>query len=255
MRGSKILLAIGGLIVLIGCMGAFILPDHVEILAKGQLLSYSDGRVYHLRLFNAFELYIEPSNRLSSDVLTAYILLAMSFTSLIGMIVMLRFPSQDSLYTRTINLMLCLGLGTHYLAIDEYFGVHETIGHNLQWLRHLPGVTRPDDAIIAFYLFPALFFVYKFHRLLSACRGGLALFVSSIVLFAGSAMVDMFHLPGEEPLELLTSGLLLGSILWLVMFYVEKVIINHFSRENIGATSSDLSIANPNLNQLSGSEL
>lgn len=245
MHGAKLWLGIGGLVVLIGCAGLLILPDHVEVLEKGQLLSYTNGRIYHIRLFNTFELYVEPSNRLSMDVVTTYILLAMSFTSFAAISVMLKLPSQDAGYTRAVHMLLFLGLGTHYLAIDEYFGLHETMGHNLQWLRHLPGVVRPDDVIIVLYVFPALIFLYKFHDLLQACRGSLNLFLASIVLFAGSAITDLTHIPGEEALEVLTGGLLLGAVFWLSLFYVERAVTNYFAQERTGHTVPDLSIAKP----------
>lgn len=243
MRRAKFLFGLGGVLFIIVCIGLSILPKNIEVLEKGQLFSYSHGTIYHLRLFNLFELFVENSNRPSIDLATTYILLAMGVASLVAVIVILRFNSQDELYTRTIKMMLYLGLGTHYLALDEHFGIHETIGHNLQWLRHLPGVVRPDDVIITLYLFPALIFIYRFHDLLRNCRGSFALFILSILLFLGAAVSDLFHIRGEEVIELLSCSLLLWAVIWLITFYVERVVKNHFIQERTELVSYELSVA------------
>ena len=50
---------------------------------------------------------------------------------------------------RLMAFYLLIGAGLGYAGLDELFAIHESIGHNLQFLADVPGVTRPDDLVLA----------------------------------------------------------------------------------------------------------
>ena len=56
--------------------------------------------------------------------------------------------------------------GLAFLAADELFAIHETVGHNLRFLADLPGVERPDDVVFLSYGLAVLVFAWLFRDIL-----------------------------------------------------------------------------------------
>lgn len=190
------LLLILGLATVAGLLAVAALSGHYEVLAKGQLLPYTEARVYRVRFFDRFDLWVEPEHRPSADALTAYFLTGLAFVSLAFAWLLHRLGDR-----RTAPMFALMFLGGSYLAADEYLGLHESIGHNLQFLATLPGVKRPDDVVIALYTVPAALFAWAYRRPLSISRPALTLLAGGAVLFVTAALADLASAPGEELLE------------------------------------------------------
>jgi hypothetical protein len=110
-----------------------------------------------------------------------------------------------------------------FLAIDEFSGIHESLGHNMQFLANLPFIERPDDAIILSYLIPVSFFLYYFRRELMSNAGTIRAMGGVIFFLTISTLSDIFTLPIEEVSELITSFLLVVAFLLLGSGHIKNI--------------------------------
>lgn len=169
---------------------------HYEVVAKGQLLSYTEGRIYQVRFFDRFDLLVEPEHRLSADAVTAYFLTGIAFIALAFAWLLHRMGPGSA-----PRMFALIFLGASYLAADEYLGLHESIGHNLPFLLAIPGVSRPDDVVIALYAIPAAAFLWFYRAELTLSVTALRLVGLAFALFAVATVADFAGLPGEELIE------------------------------------------------------
>ena len=192
-----------------------------EVIEKGQLLEYSRGMIYHIRLFGELDLYVEPEVRPTDDVLVSIVLFGIGFIAVT--FAFLEYGNRRRDEERVFLFFVVLATGAFYLASDELFGIHESLGHNLPFLGRIPGVRRPDDVIIALYGIPALFFVVYFRRLLLNARGSFPYFLAAVVLFFLAAASDIFTLGKvEEILEVLS----VFAILYGTLSFGRSVLLN-----------------------------
>lgn len=211
---NRTVTAVAFIVIAVAALAALVAANF-EVVAKGQLLPYTKGRIYELRFFDAFNIYVEPEHKPTRDALTAYFLTGISFMSLAFALLLHRFDA-----VRPRNMFAVLFAGASFLAADEYLGLHESLGHNMQFLRALPGVTRPDDLIVASYLLPAALFGLVFLRELSRSRRGLWFVGAAFGLVLIGVVADMFSLPGEEAFELLGAGALVMAVAELGVTHV-----------------------------------
>ena len=92
---------------------------------------------------------------------------------------------------RLVAFYLLISAGLGYAGLDELFAIHESIGHNLQFLADVPGVSRPDDLVIATYLIPAAAFAYFFRDMLLSVRPAAVALGAGLGFFALSAAGDL----------------------------------------------------------------
>ena len=86
---------------------------------------------------------------------------------------------------------LLLGAGLAFLALDELFALHETIGYNLDFLADLPGVKSPEDVVFAAYALPALGFFLYYRDIFAASHLGFLLVGLGVGLFGLAAALDV----------------------------------------------------------------
>ena len=208
------------LVVIIG-FGAKCLTT-AEVVDKGELLPYVKGySIYQVRILDRFDFYVEPDFKPTSDAFNAYVLVGIAFISLTFATV-IRVLSIESAH-RAFWLFLCMFFGATYLATDELLGIHETLGHNMQFLTTwIPIAERPDDAIIMLYGVPALMFVGYFFKTLWVSKKSIGLFVGAIFLFAVGAVADGYALPIEEFCEVASSICLIAGVMSLGVHYTRE---------------------------------
>jgi hypothetical protein len=179
-----------------------------EIVEHGHLLPWAGDDVRKARFFDRFDLYISSeTGKPSADLLNSYLLVATAAGCFAGALL---------LYPPALRpLLLVAGAGLGYLALDEQFALHETLGHNLGFLADLPGVKRPDDVILACYAIPSALFIYVFWAQLRRSARAVVLLVAGLALFAVSALWDLAGLPAEEVFELAPSLAILGAFTFL----------------------------------------
>jgi hypothetical protein len=170
-----------------------------EVEDKGRnLLPYDAGRVYKVRVFDSFTMYADGESKVEADTIEGILLVATATAALIAFL-LLRAAGGDRQRLR-FYLLAFLGIG--FLALDELFSIHETIGHNMRFLRDLPGVERPDDVIFASYGIPALAFLIYFRDVFLASRRATILIGLGVALFGLSAVSDIAAAPFEEAFSL-----------------------------------------------------
>jgi len=224
---SIIVIALVLLAITIGLMQ--LLAHNYKVLEKGQLLPYSKGTITKVRFFDRWTLYTEFERLPNVDILTAFLLGACGWSALIfsALIKFLGPIRKDP----AISFFFWLGVLLTWLAADEFFGLHETIGHNLQWLKTLPGIKAPDDFIVLLYALAAVTGLIVFRRIILADK--LALFLwgvaAGVALVAGIA--DTLRGAGgrltnyvEEFSELAVAALILFGILRLGTTLLRKSI-------------------------------
>ena len=180
---------------------------------KGNILPYTTGYIYELQILGKYRFYVEPEVRLTSDVVNAIILLGIAYISVTfaSIVHALEGPGISS----RLQFFVTMSVGTFYLAADELFGIHESLGHNMQFLLEIPGVHRPDDLIIAAYTIPALAFLYYFRSILLKARRPLLFFSAAVLLFVMAAIADSAASGIEEIAEIFVGILLLSGTISL----------------------------------------
>ena len=216
-RNIVVFIGLSVIVLALLLIGFGALNDY-EVLNKGQLLSYSRGYIYEILVFGKYTVYVEPEIRLTSDVFNAAILLGIAYISLTFGAVL--YHRERPAFSRPLAFLVTLSAGMFYLAADELLGIHESLGHNLQFLARIPGVGRPDDFIIALYAVGALFYLYFFRSVLSQVSRAFRYFIASAAALTLAAMADLATLRFEEPLEILASILLLAGVISLGLHFV-----------------------------------
>jgi hypothetical protein len=171
-----------------------------------------DEQVLRVLLFGELEFYVSAEARDPAlvDMLNGDLLLVASSICLVC-IIFIRFAAVGLM--RRAQLFLAGWLGTAYLALDEHFAVHESIGHNLGFLTSLPGIEHPDDFIVAAYAIPVGIFAFYFRREILAPRWSGVLFAVAFVVSGQAVLSDVLGLGAEEALELVSSAALVGAFL------------------------------------------
>jgi hypothetical protein len=210
------LVTISGALVVIVVV-VYALSKNYEILAQGQLLSYTEGEVARVRFFDAFTVYIarEPVRLL--DIVTTVAFAMLAGVALFVVALGIRKPATDA---RVKQLFLICLIGTMYLAIDESMAIHETLGHNMQFLADLPGVHRPDDLIFAAYLVPALIVLVAFRDIILSSRGALAFFAVGLTLFVVAGAFDVIGVGVDELVEPLSAACIIGGFTTIALDHV-----------------------------------
>jgi hypothetical protein len=176
---------------------------------------YDAGTVKEVRVLDSVTVYVDGERKPGPSVIGGIALIVLATAAFMTAVALWLSGAAHRL--RAFYLLAAAGLG--YAGLDELFAIHESIGHNLQFLADVPGVSRPDDLVIALYLIPAAAFAYAFRdALLANRRAALALGVG-LGLFALSTVGDLLgRTTVEEYLEL-CSGICIAAGLATLMFW------------------------------------
>jgi hypothetical protein len=181
-----------------------------DVLEKGRLLSYSDQTVWNVRLFNAFDVWVAKESIRALDAVNGLILAAGAGMAAMGALL------TRLVAPRTNRFFLITAAGLGYLAADELFGLHKTLGYNVGFLGRAPGTDSPDHVLFALYVFPALVYLVFYWDLLLASRWGTRLMAGGVVLFGVAAELKLVDTGVDEQWLEPVSSLVLVSGLALV---------------------------------------
>jgi len=207
-------LALGLIVIMlaVAALGFFALQDY-QVVNKGQILPYTRGHIYEILVFGKYSIFVEPEVYLSSDVFNAIIMLGVAYISLtFGTLV---FRRERPVVSKEFLFFASMSVAMFYLAADELFGIHESLGHNLRFLAKIPGVSRPDDFIIGMYGVGALIYLYIFRGVFLSARRSFRYFGAALSLFIVAAFLDLTTLRFEEVVEVAASVLFLSGVLSL----------------------------------------
>jgi hypothetical protein len=187
-------------------------PSLYEVEAKGKgppLVPYEgSGLVYKVKVLDLFSIYADEESRPSSDKLSSLVLVAIA--AMAAMALLLLNAARAERRVRRFYAVATAGLA--YLALDELFAFHETIGHNLRFLADLPGVERPDDVVFLSYAIPLAIFAWSFRDVLFANPRATRLFAVGTALFAVAAAGDLAGVAIDEPAEVLAAACLAAGL-------------------------------------------
>ena len=209
-RTVKRLVLVGGLAAVVAlALLVFLAPSVYDVQDKGRnVVPYDSGLVYKVRVLDEFNLYAAEEARPEADKLSAIGLVAAA--TMMFMSLLLLNAVRASPHVRRFYLFGAAGLA--FLAADESFGLHETLGHNLQFLADVPGVTRPDDLIFSLYVIPAAIFAWYFRDVLLAHRNAVRFFAVGIFFVAVAAVGDLSGSGVDELAEVITAFCLLAGL-------------------------------------------
>lgn len=204
-----LVLGLGLGLLVVGGVGTYCL-QHYEIVRSGMLLEWTPVHVMEIRFCEAVTLYVTPEMKLNADVMNAFLLAGAGFSAMafgLGLLVVAPVPPW-----RRIILLGILFIGGSFLAADELLGLHETLGNNLPFLMEIPGVERPDDALVAVYVVAGAAVLFAFRDVISGVGMGGPAYVLALVVAATAAVSDLTGIGPEEILEVAVSALLLIAI-------------------------------------------
>ena len=188
---------------------ALLAAAQADVVAEGRFDPNTDTIIRKVDLFG-LTIYQSTSGFLEPDVITGAFLVGLSA---IGLVLTVLLDSGEASLDRLRWFFLLTWLGAGYLAADELFAIHETVGHNVQFLGGLPG--HPDDLVLALYAVPTALFVYVFHDLIAASRLSLWLFAGGVGAYVLAVLVDVAEIEVDEQLEVV--GALLVTVAFVVI--------------------------------------
>jgi hypothetical protein len=220
MKARLALIVLGVAAVVVGLLIA-VAPSLYEVVDEGRdLRPYDAGEVYEIRIADSVTLYAAEESRPEMDRISGSALVALATAAFIAYLLLTAAQA-----TRRLRLFYALSAaGLAFLALDETFGIHETLGHNLIFLADVPGVERPDDLIIALYLIPAIAFLVYFRDLFVDSRWAVRFFALAIATFALAEFSDLAGLPTDEPLEMLSAAAVVGGFAALLVAHLSRAL-------------------------------
>lgn len=200
--------------------GAIITLLVLLLLTRGPVLErqgpvavpYNAGEVNEVRVLDTVTLYVDGEPRITATVIGS-IALIMLATAAFVTAAALRFAGGGR---RLVGFWAILTAGLGFAGADELLAIHETMGHNLRFLADLPGVSRPDDVVIALYLVPMAAFAYLFRDVLAADRGVAVALAGGLAFFALAAVGDVTAMRFEEHFELVAGLFIAAGVVMLV---------------------------------------
>lgn len=218
-RTRWVLVALGGVVVMLAAFSALVTA---EVVARGKLVPSGGQGVRRVRVWDSVEFYISAETaRPSMDVLNT-IMLSM-LAAMMGLAALLLLVSHSR--GRLLVCLAIVSVGAAYLAADELLAIHESTGHNLQFLRSIPGVERPDDLVLAFYIVPIGLFAWYFRDILRAVRPAFLLLIAAFGFAVLASIMDVADLgETEEWVELGTSTLVTAAFVVLALTLVPDAI-------------------------------
>jgi hypothetical protein len=181
-----------------------------EVEAKGRhLRPYPTDTVEKARVLDSFTVYRDAEPPGGTDLLVGLILASISAAALVsGLVLRAAEPREAS---RLVRFHLVTWMGAGLLAVDELFGIHETIGHNLGFLADLSPVTRPDDLVFGAFLVPVLIYLLYFREVILSSRRALVLWALAFVLLLLAIVLDFRQGAIEEWVEVLSAVCVLAG--------------------------------------------
>jgi hypothetical protein len=213
MRLSRRVLVAASILGLVLVALVLMAPSLYEVQDRGRdVVPYPNtGEVYKLRVLDTVTVYADGQSRPIPDKISSAAMVAAATMTLIA--ALLLGAAGAGRRKRQFYALATAGLA--FLAIDETFAVHQTIGHNLGFLADLPGVDRPDDVVFALFGLAALVFVWSFRDILLSRRRPTQLFVLGGVFFVIAVLGDVTSRGFEEPAEVVAAGCILAGLIIL----------------------------------------
>lgn len=241
-RVKRYALLVGGAAIALAGLFMYFAPSLYEVVDKGRdIRPYESGPIYKIRLADTATVYASAESRPDTDAISGSAMVALGTAALMTYLLLAARGARQHL-RRFYGLAAA---GFAFLALDEFFAIHETIGHNLLFLSDLPGVERPDDVIFGLFVVPALAFLYVFRDIVSSSKRAIQFFVAALILFACAGFSDLAGVGTDEPLEVLSAACIVGGFVSLIVMHLSSEL--GLGREASPAVASETPAAAPAL--------
>jgi hypothetical protein len=222
--------------LLVCLLAASVLATNYEVLDKRPVCATCEDQLYQVRLFDSFNISVKPDYKPTPDAISGYFLVTISSMALLAFVFLQLVVRR--IRSRVRWFFVVTWIGALYLAADELFGIHESIGYNMTFLADLPGVERADDVVFAAYVVPVVAYLVAFRKLLFSSTHVRALYGAALALFLIGSLGDVLSLgPVEDLIEIL------ASICIVVAFMI--VTIEQMAATQIGAAAEVASEPGP----------
>jgi hypothetical protein len=185
-----------------------------EVARGGDLLPYESAEVVQYEVLGGLTVYVESEPAGGWDLLSAGLFALLALASGMGWW-RLRSGSDGSPSVAAARVLRGFALVAAALALDEALAFHETVGHNVRFLTALPGVERPDDAIVVLGALLLGGAVLAAWRVLARVPAALAVLALAGVVGLTAALGDPLGFAYEEQFEVVSAGLVLVAALLL----------------------------------------
>lgn len=141
-----------------------------------------------------FDLIIQTDELRTSDFLTCFFFILAGTVSFVmfGLHRLGLMKHTDAKFPSTRIMWLIFSLGYYFLAMDEYFGIHELIGDNIAFIDKIKLTHHPDDMIIGSYFIVALAVIIRFKDYLLGCKRAVAMLITGVLLHVTATGLDAF---------------------------------------------------------------
>ena len=211
-RGALVLICILAGLGVLALLATLLSGAGYEVQGDA-VMPYESGTVKEVRLLGAVTVYVDAESQPTPGILGGLALLMLATAAFMTALVLRMVGVRRRLVA--FYALICAGFG--FAAFDELFAMHETLGHNLQFLADIPGVTRPDDVVVALYILPAVAFVYYFRDVVSENRRAVFALAAALVFFALSVAGDITGQMKFEAVMEVLSGLCITAFLPLMI--------------------------------------
>jgi hypothetical protein len=214
-RSVLALIAVAGAVVVVIAAAVLLAPGPAYDVRGEADVPYDAGTVKEVRVLDSVTVYVDGERKPGPSVIGGIALIVLATAAFMTAIAL--WLSGAARRLRTFYLLAAAALG--YAGLDELFAIHESIGHNLQFLADVPGISRPDDLVIALYLIPAAAFAYVFRDVLLSSRQAALALGAALGLFALSTAGDLLGKTTVEEYLELCSGICIAAGLGMLMFW------------------------------------
>jgi len=190
-----------------------------EVEAEGRhLLPYQTGDVYRVKVLDTVTIYADGESRPAPSMIQGAFLVALATAAFMTFFFLRRARARP----KVVQFYLVASAGLAFVAFDELFALHETVGHNVRWLADLPGVERPDDVLVLLYAIPLAYCAYRFRDVLTESRRAMWLLGTGLGFFAIAVFADMTSAPLEEGFEFLSVAAIMAGFVTLFLHHVSQ---------------------------------
>jgi hypothetical protein len=186
---------------------ALLAAPGLEVVGRGHFVSYTEHEVVRVRAFDSFNFLAAPETRGDHDLLNGIVLALLGGVAALAALLAwsLRISSQLRwFFTLT-------AFAAAFLSVAEMLELDETLGYNVQWLDHIPGLTAENLDLIVLGP-PTLVFVWYFRRVILSSVEAAWFWATGITIFIFTLALDVFFdTPIEDALEVVASLFLLAG--------------------------------------------
>jgi hypothetical protein len=190
-----------------------------EVQEHGRhLLPYQTGEVYRVKVLDSVTIYADGESRPVASAIQGTLLAVLASAAFMTFFFLRRAGARH----QVAQFYLVASAGLAFVAFDELFAVHETVGHNLRPLADLPGVERPDDVLVMLYVIPLAYCAYRFRGVIAESRRASRLLAAGVGFFLVAVLADMVSARPEEAFELLSVVFVLAGLVTLFRQHVAE---------------------------------